>query len=236
MRALVHDQYGPPDVITVGVVADPVPGPREVVVQQRATAVNSGDARLRQRDFPDGMALLGRLVAGWSRPRNRVLGVDVAGVVVACGSAVTELAVGDRVVGMTGMRMGAHAERCVVSVDHCLVRLPDTVSFEDAATLPFGGNTALTYLEAKLAVRPGERVLVIGASGAVGVALVQVARLLGARVTGVCSAASAERVLGLGAERVIAYVSPPPRSGASRGRPALPGVGCSTRHPTPRPS
>ncbi|MCA9494407.1 MAG: NAD(P)-dependent alcohol dehydrogenase [Myxococcales bacterium] len=205
MRALVHDEYGPPTVITVGAVADPTPGAREVVVQQRATAVNSGDARLRQRDFPDGMGLLGRLVAGWSRPRNRVLGVDVAGVVVARGSAVTELAVGDRVIGMTGMRMGAHAERCVVSVDHCLVPLPDTVSFEDAATLPFGGNTALTYLEAKLAVQPGERVLVIGALGAVGVALVQVARLLGARVTGVCSAASAERVLGIGAERVIVY-------------------------------
>ncbi len=186
-------------------VDDPVPGPREVVVQQGATAVNSGDARLRQASFPDGFALPGRLAVGWSRPRKRVLGVDVAGTVTAVGADVHEVAPGDRVVGQTGLRMGAHAERVCVSVDHCLVRLPAGVSFEEAATLPFGGCTALTFLEAKLKVRPGERVLVVGASGSVGVACVQVARLLGAEVTGVCSGPNAALVRSIGAARVIDY-------------------------------
>ncbi len=205
MRALVYDRYGPADVVSVGTVDDPVPGPRDVVLQQRAAAVSSGDARLRKADFPDGFTLLGRLAVGWSRPRRRVLGIDVAGVVVEVGSKVTELAVGDRVVGQTGMRMGAHAERVCVSVDHCLVRLPDAVSFEEAAALPFGGCTALTFLEARLKIQPGERVLVVGASGSVGVASVQVARLLGAHVTGVCSGANADLVESIGAERVIDY-------------------------------
>jgi NADPH:quinone reductase-like Zn-dependent oxidoreductase len=136
-----------------------------------------------------------------------VLGVSVAGVVVETGSDVTEISRGDRVVGMTGSAMGAHAELCALSADHCLVRLSDAVGFEDAAALPFGGTTALTFLEAKLALQPAERLLVIGASGAVGAAAVQVGRLLGARVTGVCSAGNASVVTRLGAERVIDYRS-----------------------------
>jgi NADPH:quinone reductase-like Zn-dependent oxidoreductase len=205
MRALVYDRYGSADVVSVGTVDDPVPGPRDVVLQQRATAVNSGDARLRKADFPDGFGLLGRLAVGWSRPRRRVLGVDVAGVVTEVGSKVTEFAPGDRVVGQTGTRMGAHAERVCVSVDHCLVRLPDAVPFEEAAALPFGGCTALTFLDARLKVQRGERVLVVGASGSVGVASVQVARQLGAHVTGVCSGANEPLVRSLGAEHVIDY-------------------------------
>lgn len=205
MRALVYDAYGPAEVVSVATVDDPVPGPREVVLAQRATAVNSGDARLRSAVFPDGFGVVGRLAVGWSRPRQRVLGVDVAGVITALGSKVTELSLGDRVVGQTGMRLGAHAERVCVSVDHCLVPLPDAVSFETAATLPFGGCTALTFLEARLKVKPEDRVLVIGASGAVGVASVQVARLLGAHVTAVCSGANEALVRSLGAERVIDY-------------------------------
>lgn len=207
MRALVYDRYGAADVVTVGTVDDPVPGPRDVVVQVLATAVNSGDARLRAASFPDGMGFLGRLATGWSRPRWRVLGVDVAGVITEVGAKVTEYSPGQRVVGMTGLRMGAHAERCVLSVDHCLVPLPDSVPFEHAVTLPFGGCTALTYLEAKLGVQAGERVLVIGASGAVGTACVQVGRHLGARITGVCSGPNADLVRRLGAEGVLDYTA-----------------------------
>lgn len=207
MRALVCDRYGPPDVVQLAEVEEPVPGPREVVVQLQAATVNSGDARIRAARFPDGMATLGRLALGWSRPRQRVLGVDVAGIVTATGAEVTGFAVGDRVLGMTGMKMGAHAERCTLSAEHCLVPLPDNVPFEDAVTLPFGGNTALTFLEDRIALQPGERLLVIGASGAVGAACVQIGHLLGAKATGVCSGANAALVTRLGAERVIDYTT-----------------------------
>ncbi|MEN0063234.1 MAG: NAD(P)-dependent alcohol dehydrogenase [Myxococcota bacterium] len=205
MNALVVPRYGAPEVVEIVAMAEPKAGPREILVRVRATTVNSGDARIRAARFPPGMNLLGRLMFGWSAPRRPVLGVDLAGVVEAVGRDVTAFTVGDRIVAMTGDRLGAHAERCVIAADHCAVKLPDELSFEDAVTLPFGGTTALTFLKDRTHVRPGERVLVIGASGAVGTACIQVARLLGARVTGVCSSANADRVRSIGAERVIDY-------------------------------
>lgn len=205
MNALVAPRYGRPDVVELRNLAVPEPGPREMVVDVRATTVNSGDARLRAARFPDGMACMGRLIFGWSAPKRPVLGAELAGVVTAVGQNVTEYAPGDRVLAMTGMRMGAHAQRCALDVDHCVVPLPDAVGFEEAVTLPFGGTTALTYLADRAALEAGERVLVIGASGAVGAACVQVARLLGAEITGVCSGANAELVKSLGATEVIDY-------------------------------
>lgn len=205
MNALVAPRYGDPDVVELRAIAEPELGPREVVVEVRATTVNSGDARLRAARFPDGMAWLGRVMFGWSAPKRQVLGAELAGVVTAVGTKVSEYVAGDRVLAMTGMRMGAHAERCAVDVDHCVVPLPATVGFVEAVTLPFGGTTALTYLADRAALRSGERVLVIGASGAVGAACVQVARLLGAEVTGVCSGANAGLVRSLGAKDVVDY-------------------------------
>lgn len=205
MNALVVSKYGTPEVVEIASMDDPTPGPGELLVRVAATTVSSGDARIRAARFPPGMALLGRLMFGWSKPRRPVLGVELAGVVETVGRDVTAFAVGDRIVAMTGDRMGAHAECCVIDADHCVVKLPDSVSVEDAVALPFGGTTALTFLKDRANVQPGERVLVIGASGAVGAACVQVARLLGARVTGVCSGANAALVRSLGAERVIDY-------------------------------
>ena len=205
MNALVVSRYGSPDVVEVLTMDEPKPGSKELLVRVAATTVNSGDARIRAARFPPGMALLGKLMFGWSGPRRPVLGAELAGVVEAVGAGVSAFAVGDRIVAMTGMRMGAHAERCVIEADHCVWKLPDGVSFEDAVTLPFGGTTALTFLKDRANLQPSERVLVIGASGAVGSACVQVARLLGAEVTGVCSEANAELVRSLGAEHVIDY-------------------------------
>ncbi len=205
MRALVYRRYGGPDVIRTETLPDPVAGPREVVVRVQVAAVNSGDDRLRAAQFPPGMGLLGRLAAGILRPRSPVLGADLAGVVESVGPGVREFSPGDRVVGMTGMRMGGHAELCAVSVDHCLVRVPDAIALDSALSTMFGGLTALTFLGAKARLKRGERVLVYGASGAVGSACVQVARLWGARVTAVCSGRNAELVRALGAERVIDY-------------------------------
>lgn len=205
MQALVVPHFGPPEVVAMRDVADPDPGPFEIVVTVCATTVTSGDARIRAARFPPGMGLLGRLMFGWSVPSRPILGVELAGVVEAVGASVTEYAPGDRVLAMTGDRMGAHAERCAIAVDHCVVHLSDAIAFDEAITLPFGGTTALTFLADRARLKSKERVLVIGASGAVGVASVQVAHLLGAEVTGVCSGRNAELVRSLGAARVIDY-------------------------------
>ena len=200
MRAAVVTAYGPPEVVHVEEVPDPTPAQGQVLVRVRATTVNSGDARIRGSRFPRGFGLLGRLALGVRRPRRPVLGVVYSGVVEAVGPGVPGVAVGDEVCGMTGARMGAHAELAAVRADR-LVPKPAEVSHADAAGILFGGTTALHYLGDR--VRPGSTVLVNGASGAVGVAAVQLARRAGGRVTAVCGAANADLVRDLGAEEVV---------------------------------
>lgn len=204
MRAGVVERYGPPSVVRIETVADPVAGRGEVLVRVMASTVNSGDARIRGARFPRGFALPGRLALGLRGPRASVLGVVFAGVVEATGAGADGVAVGDRVCGMTGARMGAHAELVAVSASR-LVRIADEVSFDDAAGVLFGGTTALYFLRDRAAVRSGERVLVVGASGAVGTNAVQLAKHLGATVTAVTSAGNAELARELGADRVIDY-------------------------------
>lgn len=202
MRAAVVDRYGPPSVARVATVADPVPRRGEVLVRIAAASVNSGDARIRGARFPAGLGALARLGLGMRRPRRRVLGTAFAGVVAAVGEGVTGPVAGDRVCGTSGFRMGAHAELIAVPAGSA-VPVPDGVTLEDAASAIFGGTTALHYLHELGAVRAGERVLVVGASGAVGTMAVQLARIAGAEVTGVCSAANAGLVRSLGADEVL---------------------------------
>lgn len=228
MKALVYRRYGSPDVIETATVPAPRPGPRDVVVQVHTSTVNSGDARLRAARFPLGFGFLGRLAVGWSKPRQTVLGVDFAGKVLEVGAKVTHLAVGDRVVGMTGARMGSHAEQVAVRADHCVVRIPDGVSMADAVSTVFGGTTAMTYLITKARLQPSERVLVIGAAGAVGAASVQVARLLGASVTGVCSEGKADLVRDLGASSIIDYTKEDPFARTERWDVVIDTIGAAT--------
>jgi NADPH:quinone reductase-like Zn-dependent oxidoreductase len=161
---------------------------------------------------PRGYGLFARLALGLTGPRQPVLGTELSGEVEAVGRAVTRFAPGDQVLGFTGRRMGCHAEyRCLPEEGHgrkdeAVVRKPASLSHEEAAALSFGGTTALAFLR-KAGLRAGERVLVVGASGCVGSAAVQLARHLGARVTGVCGAANLELVRSLGAERVIDYAT-----------------------------
>lgn len=199
MRAVVVDRYGPPSVARVAEVADPVAGRGEVVVRVAAAAVTSGDARMRAARFPRGMALPARLGIGLRGPRQRILGVALSGTVTALGEGVTGLAVGDEVAGMASR---AHAELVAVRADR-LVRKPADVSHDAAAAVLFGGTTAMHYLLDVAELRPGRSVLVIGGSGAVGSSAVQVARIAGARVTGVTSGRNAELVRRLGAEAVV---------------------------------
>ena len=204
MRAAVVTRYGATDVLALREVARPTPGPRELLIRIKAATVSSGDARVRARRVPEGMGLLVRLAMGWSGPRQPVLGTECAGVVEAVGAEVTRFRVGDAVVAFPGAAMGAHAGYLCVREDGPVAPKPEALSWDEAAALLFGGTTAMHYLrEARL--KPGERVLVLGASGAVGVAAVQLARHGGAEVTAVCSAANASLVTGLGAARVIDY-------------------------------
>ena len=200
VRAAVVERYGPPEVVRVQDVPEPRAGKGQVVVRVRATTVNSGDARIRGCRFPAGFAVPGRLALGWNGPRRRVLGVVYSGAVESVGPGVEGVAVGDEVVGMTGAGMGAHAELAAVRADR-LVPKPASVSHADAAAVIFGGTTARHVLQDVAA--PGSRVLVNGASGAVGCAAVQVAHLAGARVTAVCSERNADLVRSLGAAEVV---------------------------------
>lgn len=201
MQAAVCERYGPPEVVRVLDVPQPEPRADQVLVRVRAAAVTSGDARIRAARFPGGFAVPARLAFGVRRPRRPILGSAFSGEVEAVGDRVPHLAPGDQVCGMTGTAMGAHAEHLVVPATR-LVTVPAGVGHDDAAGVLFGGTTAWNFLR-KAAVGPGTTVLVNGASGAVGTNAVQLARHLGATVTGVCSAANTDLVRRLGAEEVV---------------------------------
>ena len=204
MRAAVYDRFGPPDVVRIREVDKPAPGDDELLVRVRATAVNAADWRLRSQDVPPGFRLLMRLLFGFRKPRRPILGTDLAGDVEAVGKGVTKFRVGDPVIAYTGLAMGAHAEYRCVSESGAVVLKPRTLGYAEAAALPFGALTALDFLK-RAKLQRGERVLVNGASGAVGSAAVQLARHFGTVVTGVCSTANVELVRSLGADRVIDY-------------------------------
>lgn len=202
MRAVVVDRYGPPEVARVMDRPDPSPRRDEVVVRVHATAVTSGDARIRAGRFPAGFALPARLALGVRGPRQHVLGGTLSGIVEALGADVAGLAIGDRVAGMNGARMGAHAELVAVRAVR-LAHVPSAVSHVDAAGMLFGGGTAVSLLRDRAALAAGDRLLVVGASGAVGTAAVQLGRLLGAHVTVVASVANHDLARRLGADDVL---------------------------------
>lgn len=202
MRAAVVERYGGPEVVRVAEVPVPEPRTGEVLVRVRAAAVTSADSRIRGARFPRGFAPFARLVFGLRRPRHRVLGGCFSGKVAAVGPRVSGWAPGDQVCGMTGMRMGAHAEYVAVPAKR-VVRRPAGVSHEEAAGVLFGGSAALWFLRDRAGVAPGSTVLVNGASGAIGTCAVQLARHLGATVTGVTSGANADLVRSLGATHVV---------------------------------
>lgn len=208
MRAAVAQRYGPPEVVEVREVTRPVPGAREVLVRVEAAAVTSGDARIRGARFPEGFGPFARMAFGIGKPRRAVLGGTFSGVVeelgtaVAAAGAASSVAVGDRVCGMTGTRMGTHAQYAVVPAKK-LCAVPFGVSHDDAAGVLFGGTTAWHFLHDRAEIGPGSSVLVNGASGAIGTNAVQLAAHLGATVTAVTSGARRPLMAELGASAVI---------------------------------
>lgn len=204
MKAALVERYGPPEVVQVREVPAPVAGSGRLLVRVHAAAVTSADSRIRAARFPRGFGPFARLAFGVRRPRRAVLGGVFSGVVEEVGPGVTGFAVGDAVCGMTGGRFGTHAELVAVRAAK-VVPKPAAVTHEDAAAVLFGGTTALHFLGDR--VRPGHRVLVNGASGAIGTSAVQLARLAGGRVSAVCSGANAELVRSLGAEEVVDHTT-----------------------------
>lgn len=204
MKAAVYRRFGTPEVVRIEELPKPVPGPDEVLVKVHASTVSAADHRARGRTAPQGLGLMVALALGVFRPRKRVLGMDVAGVVEAVGADVTLFAPGDEVIAMLGGTFGGHAEYVRVPQGGAITPKPRNMSFEEAVALVFGGITAHAFLS-RTAIKPGDTVLVNGASGAVGTAAVQLAKELGAHVTGVCSGANRDLVSALGADRVVDY-------------------------------
>lgn len=206
MKAALYRRYGPPSVVVVEDVPQPLPGPNDLLIRVRATTVSSADWRIRSLSMPRGFGFVSRLVFGISAPRQQILGSELAGDVVSVGAAVRNFAVGDAVIAIPGTKLGAHAEYCCINANALVVKKPEALSYRVGAALAFGGSTALDFFR-RAELRAGERVLINGGSGTVGSAMLQIAVALGAEVTVVCSEANRACMQKLGATRVVDYTS-----------------------------
>ena len=202
MQAVVYDRFGPPNVLQLAEVPAPRPGDDQVLIRVRATTVTSAEAAMRR-----GRPLWGRVIIGLFRPRRsmRTLGMEFAGEIAEVGPAVTRFAVGEAVYGFTGFDLGANAQYLCLPQRASIAPKPSKLSFEEAAAVVDGASTALYFLRDKAAIRAGQRVLIIGASGSIGTSAVQIARHFGAHVTGVCSTGNVALVEDLGAHEVVDY-------------------------------
>jgi NADPH:quinone reductase-like Zn-dependent oxidoreductase len=196
MRAVTFDRYGPPEVLRIEEVARPAPDADQVLVRVHATTATRSDCGLRSAEY-----FVGRFFTGLFRPKRRRVGIEFAGEVEAVGAAVTELAVGERVFGICS---GANAEYVCVREAGVIARIPDGMTYEEAAAVADGALSAMSLLRQR--VEKGDRVLVYGASGSIGVGGVQVAKHLGAHVTAVCNTKNVELERSLGADEVIDYL------------------------------
>jgi NADPH:quinone reductase-like Zn-dependent oxidoreductase len=204
MKAAICIKYGPPEVVKIEERPKPVPKEKEILIRVHATTVASGDCRVRGANVPALYKPLLSLMFGFRGPRQPILGTELSGQIEEIGKNITMFKEGDKVFAMTGMKMGAHAEYIVLPEKGRIVPKPDNVTYEQAASLSFGGTTALHFYR-KGNLKKGHKVLVYGASGAVGTSAVQLAKYFGAEVTGVCSGANGELVRSLGADHVIDY-------------------------------
>jgi len=199
MKAIVYKEYGSPEVLQFKDIEKPIPKHNEILINIKATAVNSGDVRLRKAD-PFAV----RLFFGLLKPKTTILGSVFSGEIESIGSDVQGFKVGDEVFGHTDMSFGTYAQYKCFPENGSISLKPATIRHDEAAVIPFGGVTALHFLH-KAAIQYGQKVLIFGASGAVGSAAVQLAKHFGAVVTGVCSTSNMDLVKSLGADKVIDY-------------------------------
>jgi NADPH:quinone reductase-like Zn-dependent oxidoreductase len=206
MKAIVYNEYGSADVLHLAEVAKPAPKDNEVLIKIHASTVTAGDCNARGFTFvPPGFGFLARLIFGLRRPKQPILGTELAGDIEAVGKTVTRFQKGDQVWGTLRERSGAYAEYICLPENARLVKKPVDITFDEAASVPFGGTSALYFVRDVAKLQPGQKILIIGASGGTGVYAIQLAKYYGAEVTGVCSTASLGLVRSLGADKAVDY-------------------------------
>lgn len=205
MKSYLCEKYGPPEVLQIKEVERPVPKKNEVLIKVHATTVNAADCNTRGLSYiPSGLGLIAKMMLGFNKPRIGILGSVLAGEVIETGKDVQQFRVGDKVFG-TGPELGAYAEYACRSESGALSIIPENISYEEAASVPYGALTALYFLKDIANIRKNQKVLIKGASGGNGVYAVQLANYFGAKVTGVCSTKNIDFVKSLGAHEVIDY-------------------------------
>lgn len=206
MKAVICTKYGPPEVLKIQQVPSPIPKCDELLVKILATAANSGDVRVRSLYVKGFMKLVMRIVLGISRPKKSILGTVFSGVVESIGERVSKFRVGDKVFGMTGYNFGTYAEYVAVTQNSNVIEMPVNATYEEAAAIIFGGQTAIYFLEkAKISELLNPKILIIGATGSVGTAAIQIAKHHNADITAVCSSEGIDLVNNLGVNNVILY-------------------------------
>jgi NADPH:quinone reductase-like Zn-dependent oxidoreductase len=206
MKAIVYTKYGPPNVLQLKEVPLPIPKRNEVLIRIDATSVTAADYRLRAFSIPSLLFWIpARIAIGIIKPRKTILGMSFAGEIEAVGKNVTLFHRGDQVFGTCGNNFGAYAEYICIPQEGAIAIIPLNVTNEEAAVIPFGTLTALYFLRDKANIKSGQKILIYGASGAVGTASVQLAKYYGTEVTGVCSSSNVKWVKSLGADKVVDY-------------------------------
>ncbi len=199
MKAAIHSKYGPPEVLKLAEVPKPTPKENEVLIKVYATTVNRTDCGFRSAEY-----FISRFFSGLIKPKNQILGNEFAGVIESTGKNVTGFHPGDKVFGYNDITFGAHAEYLTILENGAISTIPDGITFEQAACITEGGHYALSDIRAAK-VKPGQNVMVYGATGAIGSAAVQLAKYFGATVTAVCNTKNVELVKKLGADVVVDY-------------------------------